>query len=264
MKLLKGLLALVIPVSAWAGSPQFTNIDDSDMKEIAKGLGANFVHNSMMPASKMGTIFGFQVGLVGAQTSVPKINDIVKENSGAELKNAYNAGVMGAVGIPFGIALEAVIMPTLKSNSAKASANSFALKWNINDVIPVLPVNLALRGLISNADFSFNQTISGNNAKVANSTTVSGVQLLFSPQLPIVEPYVGFGLLNSKDTLKVTGTTGTVFDSAFSTSQSESKSVSGTQILAGVEVNLLLIKLGVEYSNAFNNTRYGLKLAVGF
>ncbi len=262
MNMFKTLLLLLIPASVFAGSPQFTSITDSDMTDITKGLGANFVHNSMMPASKMGTIFGFQLGVVAAQTAVPKINDIVKRNTGASLNDAYNAGIMGAVGIPFGISFEAVIMPTLKSNSASASASSFGLKWNINDVIPILPINLALRGIYSSADFSFDQTISAATETVKNTTTVSGVQLLLSPMIPVVEPYVGVGLLTAKDTLKFSGKT--QFDPTFSTSQEESKTVSGTQILAGVELNLMVLKLGAEYSNAFGNSRYGIKLAFGF
>lgn len=262
MKLLKVLLIVILPLFALA-EPQFTNIDENDMKDIAKGMGANFVHNSMMGASKMGAIFGFQVGLVAAQTATPKLNDLAKENSGSELKNLYNAGLMGVLGIPFGIAFEAVVIPTLKSDSASLNSNSFGVKWNINDVIPILPVNLALRGIMSNAEFSFDQTISSVAAKVKNTTTVSGVQLLFSPQIPLVEPYIGVGMLSAKNTLDVSGSN-PVFVPGYSTSQKESKTVSGTQFLAGVELNMVLLKLGVEYSNAFDNSRYGLKLAFGF
>lgn len=250
----------IFPISAFA-EPAFTSIDDDDMETISKGMGANFVHNSMMGASKMGSLFGFQVGLVAAQTSVPDLKELVEDSNG-ELKNLYNAGLVGAVGIPFGIAFEAVIVPTLKNDDASLSSNSLALKWNINDVIPVLPVNLALRGFVSNAEFSFNQTVSSSNAKVTNTTSVSGVQLLFSPQLPVVEPYVGVGMINAKNELKLTGTSGSIFSNT--TLSKDSKSVSGTQVLAGVELNLMLLKLGVEYSKVFDNTRIGMKLAFGF
>lgn len=254
MKKITFIVSLLLPLTMWA-APSFTSISDDDMKDIAKGMGANFVHNSMMGASKLGEVFGFQLGLTGAQTNTSKINDIVERSGGTGLKNLYNAGVMGAVGIPFGISFEAVMMPSYKSDSAKAESTSFALKWNINDVIPVLPVNLALRGVSSTADFSFTQS----GAKISDKTTVTGVQLLFSPMIPVVEPYIGVGALNSKTELETTGTT--IFDS---TLLKESKSVTGTQVLAGVEVNLLLMKLGLEYSQAFSNSRYGFKLSFGF
>lgn len=254
---------LALPIAGWSADPSFTNITEDDMKDITKGMGANFTHNSMMGASKLGTLFGFQVGVVAAQTAVPDMDDIADRNGG-ELKNIYNAGLLGAVGIPFGISFEAVMVPTLKNSGAKVESQSVAVKWNINDVIPILPVNLALRGFASNAELSFKQTIAATEATVANKTSVTGVQLLFSPMLPIIEPYVGVGFLNAENELEVSNTSGTVFDNTYSTSQKEKKSVTGTQFLAGAEVSLLLIKIGAEYSQAFGNSRYGVKFAVGF
>ena len=237
----------------FAADPNFVNISDDDMKVIAKGMGSNFTHNSMMGASKLGTVFGFQVGVVAAQTTTPKLDDL------ADVKELYNAGIMAAVGIPFGISFEAAVMPTYKNENAKLSSSSFALKYNINDVIPILPINLALRAHTATSEFSFSQVVSSVNAKVTNTTDVSGVQLLLSPMFPVVEPYIGVGTLSAKDKLKVSS--GTIFDAGGS---ELSKTVTGTQVLAGVEVNLLLLKLGVEYSNAFDNSRYGFKLSFGF
>ncbi len=245
-------------------APSFTSITDSDFTEIAKEMSANFTHNSMMGASKLGTVFGFQVGVVGAQTSSPKTNEIVKRNAGSELANLYNAGLMGAVGIPYGISFEAILLPKLGSSGADFSSSSYALKVNVNDWIPVLPVNLALRGVYSSAKLSFPQVISSLNATVENKTSVSGVQLLISPMMPIFEPYFGIGSLSGSNELSVSGTTGTVFDSAYSTAQSEKKSVSSTQIIVGAELSLALFKFGAEYSQAFGTNRMGIKIGMGF
>lgn len=264
MKLKKAIVIaslLILPMASMAADPGFDNLTKSDMETIAEGFGANFVHNSLMGASKMGTLFGFQVGLTAASTTVEEIDKIAKRE-GAGLKSIANAGLVGAVGIPFGIAFEAVIVPKLEADGAEAESASFAIKYNINDVIPILPVNLALRGVHSTAKFSFDQTVSGAVGNVKNETTVSGVQLLLSPMIPLVEPYVGVGLLNS--TNKLTTTVSGIFDTAYSTASSKEESVSGTQILAGVEVNLVLLKFGVEYSNAFDNSRIGAKLTFGF
>ncbi|MFN8792121.1 MAG: DUF6588 family protein [Bdellovibrionales bacterium] len=260
MKKMFLVLILALPLASWA-RPAFVNITEDEFEDVAKGLASNFTHNSMMGASKLGTIFGFQVGVVGAQTAVPKIDDIAERN-GTDLKNLYNAGLMGAVGIPFGLSFEAVVMPTFKADDVKAENTSFAVKLNINEVIPILPVNLALRGFQSNAELSFKQTIASTEATVSNQTTVTGVQLLLSPMLPIVEPYVGVGYLNAENELEVSNTTGTVF--GYTTAQKDKETISGTQFLVGAEVSLLLIKLGAEYSQAFGNSRYGVKLAIGF
>ncbi|MFP5519718.1 MAG: DUF6588 family protein [Bdellovibrionia bacterium] len=256
-------LTLLLSLSTAHADPTFTNITSDDFEDISMDMSANFTHNSMLGASKMGTVFGVQAGLALASTSTKRTNDIVKRNADADMPNLYNAGLMAAVGIPFGIAFEAILFPETELGGAKLSSTSLGLKYNLNEVIPILPVNLALRGIYSTSKMSFEQTVSSVTNKIENSNTVSGLQLLFSPMLPVVEPYVGIGLLSGNNKLSVSGT-GTIFDSSFSTSQSESKNVSTTQILAGVDVSLLLLKIGVEYSNAFGTDRYGLKLSLGF
>lgn len=263
MKLKKTLLIaslLTLPMLSTAADPGFSSLDKGDMETLAEGFGANFVHNSLMGASKMGTLFGFQVGVTAASTTVEEIDKLAKQNTGAGLKSIANAGLVAAVGIPFGIAFEAVIVPKLEVDGAEAESTSFAIKYNINDVIPILPVNLALRGVHSTAQFSFDQTVAGLVGNIKNETTVSGVQLLLSPMIPLVEPYIGVGLLNSSN--KLTTTVSGLF--TYGSGSSREESVSGTQILAGVEVNLVLLKLGVEYSNAFDNSRIGAKLTFGF
>ncbi|HEY1078874.1 MAG TPA: DUF6588 family protein [Bdellovibrio sp.] len=251
---------LIAPLTQAA--PTFTNINSQDFEDISKEMAANFTHNSMLGAAKMGSLLGVQVGLVAASTATPKTNDIVKRNSGAELSNIYNAGLLVAVGIPFGIAFEGVLLPETKASGASFSVTSLAVKYNINDVIPVLPLNLALRGFYSTANFKFDQTVSSVNSSVENKTTVSGVQLLLSPMTPLIDPYVGVGVVNASNTLEASGSA--IFDPSYTSSQSESKNLTGTQILAGVDLNLLLIKIGAEYSQAFGTSKYGLKLAVGF
>lgn len=257
------LILMLFPLSVMADT-SFTNIDGNDMKEITKGTGANFIHNSLMGASQLGRIFGFQVGLTAARTSVPKVDDIVQQNAGAELPTLYNAGLMGAIGIPFGLSVEAVLVPKIKSGDAKFESTSLAVKWNINDIIPVLPVNVALRGFYSNAELSFAQTVAAQNATVSNKTTVSGFQLLVSPMLPIIEPYAGLGYVTADNDLAVTGTSGSIFDPLYTTGQSASKKETSTQMFVGVEANLALFKLGAEFSRAFENNRIGLKVAFGF
>jgi hypothetical protein len=245
-------------------TPSFTNITDSDFTQITQEMSANFTHNSMMGASKLGTIFGFELGLVGAQTGSPKTNVIAQRTAGSDIQNLYNAGVIAAVGVPFGLSAEVVMLPSLSASGSSFSSSSYALKMNMNELIPVLPINLAVRGVYSNAKFSFTQTISGVAAAVDNKTAVTGVQLLLSPKLPILEPYVGVGLLNGSNELSVSGTPGTVFDPSFSVGQSEKKNVSSSQLILGVEASLLLIKFGAEYSQSFGVSRTGIKIAIGF
>lgn len=262
MKRIIAFMALTLTLTAKA-DVQFTNISSTDFEQITKEMSANFTHNSMIGAAKLGTVFGFQVGLTGAQTATPNTNAIVKRNAGAELPNLYNVGVLGALGIPFGISAEVVMFPSFSTSGASMSGKSLALKWNINEKVPVLPLNLAIRAFYSDASFAFQQTVSSINVEVKNKTSVNGIQILVSPMLPLIDPYVGIGLLNGSNVLSVAGSN-PIFDPSFSTSQSESKTVSTTQLIAGVDLNLVLIKLGAEYSQAFGTSRTGLKLSMGF
>lgn len=262
MKYYKVLIALLFPITVFA-DPSFDNIDSNDMTEITKGMGANFTHNSIMGASPMGTLFGFQVGLTAARTSTPKLDDIAKQNGG-ELPALYNAGLMGALGVPFGISVEAVLIPKTSAGDLDVQSTSLGVKWNINEVIPVLPVNVAVRGFYSSSELSFEQTVAAQNATISNETTVTGVQLLVSPMLPVIEPYIGIGYVKADNELGVTGTPGTIFDPSFTTAQSASKEESDTQMFVGVEASLAVIKIGAEYSRAFDTNRIGVKFSLGF
>lgn len=263
-KMKKFLVSILLITTQMASAdPTFTNITEADFDSIAQDMSANFLHSSLLGASSMGTIVGVQVGLIGAQTSASRTNEIVKRNAGAELPNLYNGGIMAAVGIPFGLAFEAVLFPKMTAGGASLSSTSMAIKYNMNGLIPVLPVNLAVRGIYSTSAFSFSQTQSSVTTTVENKNSVTGLQLLLSPMLPIFEPYVGFGLLNASNELSVAGST-TIFDSSFSSGQSEKRSNSSTQMLAGVDVSMLLLKFGVEYSKAFGTDRYAFKFALGF
>jgi hypothetical protein len=255
------LLACVLTQTTFA-DPTFTNISEDDFNKIAQDMSANFTHSSVLGASKMGTVIGVQVGLIGAQTGSSRTNEVVKRNAGAELPNLYNGGIMAAVGVPFGLAVEAVLFPKMTASGASLNSTSLAIKYNMNELIPVLPINLAFRGIYSTSAFSFSQNQSGVATNVENNNSVTGLQVLISPMIPIVEPYLGFGLLNSSNELSATGSA--IFDPSYTSSQSQKKTNSSTQTLAGVDVNLLLIKMGVEFSSAFGTDRYAFKFAFGF
>ena len=257
-----GSIFLLTALQAFA-DPSFTGITNSDFDSITKEMSANFAHSSNLGPSKMGIIFGVQVGLIAAQTGTPNTDAIVKRSGGSGLPNLYNAGLLGAVGIPMGIAFEAVIIPKLTASGSSLNSTSFAVKWNINEVVPVLPVNLALRGFYSNAAFEFGQTVATIPVTVSSKTKVTGLQLLISPMLPLVEPYLGIGLLSGTTELGVTGAI-SIFDPAYSTAQSETKTASATQMIAGIDVNLLIMKIGAEFTQSFGASRTAVKLAFGF
>src|SRR5687768_9130453 len=70
----------------WAATPQFTSLDQSDMDALAKDFSANGMWHSATTPMSMGTVFGFELGLVAGATNSPAVNDQVKQASGQEMK----------------------------------------------------------------------------------------------------------------------------------------------------------------------------------
>lgn len=254
------------------GAPAFTDLSQQDFDSIGKELSANTTLHNVMGAAGLGSIFGFEVGLVAGVATTKEIERLVKEASpSTEVSVIPHAGLVGAVTVPFGLTAELAIVPTVKAEGAEYSSFAGAVKWALSDgLLPIIPFNLAVRGFLANSEFKFNQTI--NNASTGNVPTnvnvsyegsVMGLQLLASPKLPIVEPYVGLGYLSGKGDLGVSGSaTATFFD--FTSAQSATTKPTSSQFLAGLNVRLMLLSLGAEYSRAFGADTFTGKLALAF
>lgn len=255
-------LALVMTPAPSMAGPVFTSLSEQEFEDISKEFSGNFMHHSVQGAGTLGNIFGFELGLVAGQQTSPKINDIVKRSGGSDFSNLYHAGFLGAVSVPFGITGELLILPKISSGEADFQSMSAAVKLTMSENLLVIPFNLALRGFYSTSTFGFNQDSGGNSVSVENKTKVTGLQILVSPKLPLLEPYAGIGYVSSKNTLSANGAG--LFAPGYTTSQSMEKSPSSTQILLGVTGNLLLFHIGAEYSNAFGASTYTGKLAFGF
>jgi hypothetical protein len=259
---LTSLLLLSFSVSAQAGIG-FTNLTSSDFDKISKEFSGNFSHTSVTGAGTLGTLFGFEVGLVGGLTSSPEIDSIVSRSlPGESLANLYHGGVLGALSIPFGLTGEILLIPTMKASDASFQMTSLALKWTMSESVLILPVNVAVRGFLSSSDFEFKQSSGGIDGTVKNKNSVTGLQLLVSPNLPFVEPYAGVGFLSGKNSLSLSGT-GTIFDTSLTTGQSADSTNSSTQLLLGVNLRLL-VSVGLEYARSFDTSRYTGKVGFSF
>ncbi len=258
--LLVSALAL-LPQSSFAQSASILNLSNADFTDLSKEFSGNFMHHSVQGAAPLGNIFGFELGLVAGQQDSPILDRISKANGGSGVSKLYHAGILGVVSVPLGITGEVMMIPKTSSNDIDLEMTSLALKLSLNtELLKVIPFNLALRGFSSNSKLTFTQTIpSFGSASVENKTTVTGLQLLASPSLPLVEPYAGIGVLSGKNSLG--SSAGSIFADG---STSKDETASSTQILAGVNANLLFFHLGLEYSNAFGTSAYTAKLAFGF
>jgi hypothetical protein len=260
------IITCLLSTTGFSQSVSFTNLTQSDFDKVSKEFSGNFMHHSVMGASSLGTIFGFELGLIGGMQKTPEIDALVKRADPSKgVSNLIHAGLLGVVGIPFGLSAELVMVPKLSGGGGEFQYTSMGLKWTMTDeLLAVIPFNIALRGTMTNSTFSFKQTISGGiESTVENKNSITGLQLLVSPRLPIFEPYAGIGMMNAKNTLSVSGT-GTVFDSSFTTAQSADSSPSSTQYLVGANVRLLVMVLGLEVSSAFGATQTTGKFSFAF
>lgn len=253
MKKLFILLFALTASKAEAGF-QFTNLDKTEVEQIFEELTTANTFTTISGAGGLGTLFGFEVGLLGGESTANKIQGLVKEaDPGSDYNGKlYHGGLIGRVTVPLGITVEMSYLPELKTSDAKFKSTAFAVNWNFSSG---LLLDLSARAHMSNMEFSFSQT--GASASFENNIT--GLQLLASKNFIIAEPYVGLGIVQSSGDLSITGTSFLA-----SASQSESAKVSGTHIVLGSEFKLLVIKLGIEYAKIIDDNRTSAKLSFYF
>lgn len=268
-RILLGLALLSTSLHA-ADNFKLDNLSQSDVDKISKEFSANFVHTTVTGASSS-KIFGFQVGIIGRKTSSPEIEKQVKAQSpSTSISSIYDAGIMALVQVPFGITAELTTLPSKSLGNLTFKRTSMAVKWTMTDGLLVLPFNLALRGHYSTANLSYTDTINnsstGNvdvNSTVGIKTKSYGFNVTASMNLFVIEPYAGLGFVSSNTDVFVNASGGTTIFN-FSAAQAASSTSSGLHYFAGAEVNLLLVKLGAEYSNVYGVDRITGKVAIGF
>lgn len=268
-----GLSALAPATKAHSATPTLPTLSQADFNSVIREVSANTMLHSVTPASSMGSIFGFEVGVVAGATSVPEMNRLVGQASpGNQFKYLPHAGLMGAVTVPFGITGEAVVVPKVAASGVDYSSYALALKWNLSDsVLPILPLNVAVRGFLARSEISFNQTINnastgGNdvNAGVKFAGQVTGAQLMVSPKLlPIIEPYAALGFLSATGQLDVNAAGGGTL-LGFTNAQSAQSNPTSSHLILGADIRLLVIGFGVEYAKAFDTETYTGKLSLKF
>lgn len=255
--------SLLSPQSVQAQNLEFNDLSRDQLKRVVGDLSANFHHTSVSGANSLGSIFGFEVGVIGATTASPEIDRVVKDSGSTEgASRIYNAALLGVLTVPFGITAELGLVPQVGNDDFKFQSYSGAVKWTATDtLLSFLPLSLAVKGHVQQSTLDFKQPLGAVQTNGQIKTDVMGVTLLASKNLMIVEPYVGVGFLRGTGDLSVSGSS-TVFDFTSSSSASESKTSS--QFLVGAELKLLVMKFGVEYANQFGTDRVSGKFSLFF
>jgi hypothetical protein len=226
---------------AHAEAPVFTDLSANEVKDILKDFAATEVFTSVSPASKLGDIFGFEVGILAGAAKVPNIEKFVKEaDPGTDFPVLPHAALFGAISVPMGFKFELAVLPEREMSDVELSYQAFAIQWTLNEVVP-LPVDLAFKVHRTNTTLGYTQSISSVATKVEIEDQISGLQVLVSKNLLFIEPYAGMGLV------KTSG---------------EFRAASG--LFAGFNLNLLIFKLGLELGKVYDSTKASLKLSAGF
>ncbi len=265
------LLLLTLLLNSTATQAQslgFDNVSEDDLKKIVSDLSSNFTHTSVSGAGALGTIFGFELGVVGGMTSTSELDKLVKSyDASASADQAIHGGILGMLSVPLGLTAEALFVPAVGSEDFKFNTLSLALKWTMTDtVLSGLPVDLAVKFHMNQTGLKFKQVISPDpyETELEFKNQILGAQLLVSKSLVLVTPYAGLGMLQSEGELSFSGSSGNIFDSTYTTSTSAKVKASSSQFLAGVELNLLLLKAGLEISRQFSADRITGKIAFSF
>lgn len=245
------------------------NLTEDDFKKIASDMSANFLHTSVSGAGTLGSIWGFEIGVVGGQTSTPNLNEVAQRSDttgSADASKLYHGQLLGVLTVPAGFTVEAGFLPKVGKDSFKFDTMSLAVKWTVNEIaLPDLPVSLAAKLGVTKSNLSFTQTVPP--ATSPTDFKFSDTEYMFaafvSKDLGIFEPFAAFGMVSATADLSASGAT-TVFSTTYTTDQSASVKRSGTLFTVGTEVKLLAVKLGAEYSSLFGTSRMSGKLSMYF
>ena len=130
MKSIFCLIFFLFTLHAHAQSIPLENVNSDDMNKIVGDFSANFLHTSVSGASSLGHIFGFEVGLVAAQTATPHLSQVANQvGQGSDASKLIDANLLGVLSIPAGLTVEVGLVPKMGSSSFQYDAMSAAVKF---------------------------------------------------------------------------------------------------------------------------------------
>lgn len=251
------LFSFILTYSSFAAGPQLDNISKDDVENLSKEFGGNFSH-TVVAAPETSGLFGIEVGVVAGQTSAPKFKDLITESggSGSDFDSLYYAGLAARAHFPFEIFVEANILPEQEISDITISNTSYGVGWNFGGFFN-FPLDVAIGADRAGSEISFKQT-TPVNATVTLETTTTNYWIGASKSFFIFTPYFKVGASSIDGDLKATAD---IFDGV---KTSESAQTTGGYFALGTHVNLLILKIGLEYSQVQDVQRIAGKLTFSF
>jgi len=244
----------------------FNNLNQQDVDDIFEEFSATFTHSTITGAKSKSKVFGFEAGLVAGVTDSEQVKDLVASAMPAnadDINYLPFASLYALVSLPLGITAEANFMPKIDFEDVEFKHLSLAAKVELSYFF-AWPVEVAIRGMLINTSASIeqsNDSFGTFTGRVEYEQTQLGLQAVVGKSFGIIEPYASIGILSADGELVASGT-GTIFN--FTASDRVDSSATSLQFAAGLQVNLLLVKLGAEYVNSFGANHLNAKLSLSF
>lgn len=253
-------IGIFASASAEAGQLTLPTLNQSDVDTTSKTLASDLSFRPLEPASTFGDVFGVSFGAEANTTSTSQIASLLPNGP----KYIPNGSLFFALQLPLGLGLEAGIIPKITYDGVQFKEYGGAVKWTFSKLFHHSPVDLAVRGLYSNASLNFGETLDSANVNVGYTTQVYGGSLGISKTFLFIEPYADVGLLKQSSTVTGSGTV-SLFDTTFPVgTESATSSSTSPFVDVGVQLHLTVLQLTGEYSDRFGSSAFAAKLSFKF
>ncbi len=255
-KLIIILSVLFLGALAQADSlPDFGELTLPQIEDVLQDFTANSYPTTVSGASSMGRLVGVEFGIVGGVTGTDSIARHTQQNDVDQLPSAL---LFARVDAPFGFGAEVTMLP-LKIDDIEYNTFSIAGRMNVNKFIP-LPVSLKAKLRIGNADIDYKGNVDGNTIEGNMSNTFTSLDLTVSKKFIFIEPYAGLGFITAKGDYNYDAPDSPV---PVDNQQQSNVRMNTEHLFAGVQVNLIGFRLGLEYSKLYDTDRIMAKVAFG-
>lgn len=271
---MKKFFAVMLALAALPAFSASIELPDSltsqQIEDVSTEFASNFSH-TVVAAPETEGLWGVEVGLVGGKSKSPELADLVDDagEDGSDFESLYHAGAFARAHFPFDLFVELSVLPERDISEVTIKNTTFGLGWNAGEFF-TLPLDIAIGVNFSSSKISYEQEI--NNASTGNIPVNSEIDfdaktrvayLGFSKNFLFVTPYfkIGTAKMEADVDVAASGTNGTIFASG---DQSESVSNSGGYYALGVNLQLLLLRFGIEASKTIDVGRVSGKLSLAF
>ena len=257
------LIFLLLSLNAQASSPAFTDVTAEDLENITRDITGIFAHTTVSAAALYNNESRVELGLVVGSAETPHIDEISqRSDSEADVSMIPHASLVGTFYLGDRLRFEVSYLPEIKTTDTQLGSQSIAAQYTATD--PTKPgLDAALKFYVTSSDLRFKQSDTSGNSDIRFKSNVSGLMLVFSEKILILEPYFGIGRVNSVGKLKVDGT-GSVFDTSYTTSSKAEESVTGTHLIYGINFDIFALQAGLEVSRVFNANKISAKFSFNF